>query len=128
MGGCPIVDAAISVSYLPAAPVLNLRQHEQEIENMSKTLAGDAVIGQSGGPTAVINQSMVGCIEVLRSCDAIGKILGAHHAVSGIVKNDFIDLTDIQKARLDRIANTPSSALGSSRDKPDKEYCKKIFV
>jgi 6-phosphofructokinase len=94
---------------------------------MSKTLAGNAVIGQSGGPTAVINQSMVGCIEGLRSCDAIGKILGAHHAVRGMVQNDFIDLTDIPQARLDRIANTPSSALGSSRDKPDQEYCRKIF-
>ena len=94
---------------------------------MSKTLVGNAVIGQSGGPTAVINQSMVGCIEGLRSCDAIGKILGARHAVRGMVQNDFIDLTDIPQARLDRIANTPSAALGSSRDKPDREYCRKIF-
>lgn len=94
---------------------------------MSKTLAGNAVIGQSGGPTAVINQSLVGCIEGLRTCDAIGKVLGAHHAVRGIVENDFIDLTEIPQARLDRIANTPSSALGSSRDKPDADYCRKIF-
>lgn len=94
---------------------------------MSKTLSGNAVIGQSGGPTAVINQSLVGCIEGLRGCDAIGKILGAHHAVRGIVDNDFIDLTQIPQDRLDRIANTPSSALGSSRDKPDEAYCKNIF-
>ena len=94
---------------------------------MSKTLSGNAVIGQSGGPTAVINQSLVGCIEGLRGCDAIGKILGAHHAVRGIVDNDFIDLTHIPQDRLDRIANTPSSALGSSRDKPDEAYCKNIF-
>lgn len=97
------------------------------MSNRSKTLPGNAVIAQSGGPTVVINQSLVGCIEGLRSCDAIGKILGAHHAVRGIVENDFIDLTDVPQDRLDRIANTPSSALGSSRDKPDKEYCKKIF-
>ncbi len=94
---------------------------------MSKTLAGNAVIGQSGGPTAVINQSLVGCIEGLRSCDAIGKIFGAHHAVRGIIEDDLLDLTDIPQDRLDRIAETPSSALGSSRDKPDREYCKKIF-
>ncbi len=94
---------------------------------MSKTLAGNAVIGQSGGPTAVINQSLVGCIEGLRGCDAIGRILGAHHAVRGMVENDFIDLTDVPQDRLDRIANTPSSALGSSRDKPDEAYCQKIF-
>jgi 6-phosphofructokinase len=94
---------------------------------MTKTLSGNAVIGQSGGPTAVINQSLVGCIEGLRSCDAIGKILGAHHAVRGIVAGDFIDLSDIPQNRLERIAATPSSALGSSRDKPDEDYCRKIF-
>ncbi len=94
---------------------------------MSKTLAGNAVIGQSGGPTAVINQSLVGCIEGLRGCDAIGRILGAHHAVRGIVEGDFIDLTDVAQAKLERIADTPSSALGSSRDKPDAAYCQEIF-
>ncbi|MFT5695441.1 MAG: 6-phosphofructokinase [Myxococcota bacterium] len=94
---------------------------------MTKSLVGNAVIGQSGGPTAVINQSLVGCIEGLRGCDAVGKILGAHHAVRGIVEGDYIDLTDIPMDRLNRIANTPSSALGSSRDKPDEAYCKKIF-
>ncbi|MDP6977091.1 MAG: 6-phosphofructokinase [Myxococcota bacterium] len=94
---------------------------------MSKTLAGNAVIGQSGGPTAVINQSLVGCIEGLRGCDAIGRILGARHAVRGMVENDFIELTDVPQGRLDRIANTPSSALGSSRDKPDEAYCREIF-
>ncbi len=94
---------------------------------MSSTLAGNAVIGQSGGPTAVINQSLVGCIEGLRQCDAIGKILGAHHAVRGMVDGDFIDLSEISQDRLDRIAATPSSALGSSRDKPDEQYCRDIF-
>ena len=94
---------------------------------MSKSLAGNAVIGQSGGPTAVINQSLVGCIEGLRGCDAIGRIFGARHAVRVMVDNDFLDLTDTSQALLDRIANTPSSALGSSRDKPDEAYCRKIF-
>jgi len=90
-------------------------------------ITGNAVIGQSGGPTAVINQSLVGVIEGLAASDAVTKILGARHAVSGIIKNDFIELQDIPQERLDRIAQTPSAALGSSRDKPDAEYCKKIF-
>lgn len=96
---------------------------------MPKT-KGNAVIGQSGGPTAVINQSLVGVVEGLRSgveSGQVGRILGAHHAVSGIVKHDFIDLTDLPQDRLNRIAGTPSSALGSSRDKPDEAYCRKIF-
>lgn len=90
------------------------------------TLEGNAIIGQSGGPTAVINQSLVGCIEGLRGCDAIGRIYGAHHAVRGIVENDLLDLTGIPSDRLERIARTPSSALGSSRDKPDEAACQKI--
>ena len=88
---------------------------------------GNAVIGQSGGPTAVINQSLVGAVEALQASGRVNKILGAHHAVSGIVKDDYIDLTDRTPDFLERIANTPSSALGSSRDKPDAAYCKRIF-
>lgn len=91
------------------------------------TLEGNALIGQSGGPTAVINQSLVGAIEGLKGCDAIGRIYGAHHAVRGVVEDDLIDLTDVPIDRLERIARTPSSALGSSRDKPDEAYCEKIF-
>ncbi len=89
---------------------------------------GNAVIGQSGGPTAVINQSLVGVVEGLKAASAFdGKILGAHHAVAGIVKGDFIELGDIPHDRLDRLAQTPSAALGSSRDKPDEAYCQRIF-
>ena len=96
---------------------------------------GNAVIGQSGGPTAVINQSLVGVVEALQAAkqaggadaDKVGQILGAHHAVAGIVQDDYIDLTDRDPAFLDRLADTPSSALGSSRDKPDAAYCQRIF-
>lgn len=95
--------------------------------DLSPPIQGNAVIGQSGGPTAVINQSLVGVIEGLAGSDSIKKIYGAHHAVSGIVKEDFIELQDIPQDRLDRIANTPSAALGSSRDKPDADYCNRIL-
>jgi 6-phosphofructokinase 1 len=93
----------------------------------SKILRGNVVIGQSGGPTAVINQSLVGVVQTLRGQAGVGKLLGAHHGVSGIVKNQFIELQQIPQQRLERIAQTPSAALGSSRDKPNAEYCKKIF-
>jgi 6-phosphofructokinase 1 len=94
---------------------------------MSKLIKGNAVIGQSGGPTAVINQSLVGVVETLKGCREIPKILGAHHGVAGIVKNDFIDLKKVSKAELEKVAGTPASALGSSRDKPDEAYCEEIF-
>jgi len=97
------------------------------MSGQARTGIGNAVIGQSGGPTAVINQSLVGVVERLRSDDRIGQILGAHHAVRGIINDDFIELQDIPHDRLERVAQTPSAALGSSRDKPDKAYCEKIF-
>jgi 6-phosphofructokinase 1 len=90
-------------------------------------LAGNVAIGQSGGPTAVINESLVGVVETMRGAPGVDKILGCHHGVRGIVQNDFIELQEIPQDRLDRIAETPSAALGSSRDKPDEVYCAKIF-
>ncbi len=94
---------------------------------MPRPSPGSAVIGQSGGPTAVINQSLAGCVEgLLAGGDEVGAILGARHGVSGIIDDRFIDLRAVPSATLDRIANTPSSGLGSSRDKPDAAYCAKI--
>jgi 6-phosphofructokinase 1 len=94
---------------------------------MAKALKGNAVVGQSGGPTAVINQSLVGVIESVKKCSAIGRLLGARHGVRGIVEEKFIDLKDLQKPLLERIAVTPAAALGSTRDKPDAAYCQRIF-
>jgi 6-phosphofructokinase 1 len=88
---------------------------------------GNAVIGQSGGPTSVINQSLVGVILAERKCGHIGTLLGAQHGVRGIVDEKFIKLNDAPEDLLARIANTPAAALGSTRDKPDQEYCEKIF-
>jgi 6-phosphofructokinase 1 len=94
---------------------------------MAEVIKGNAVVGQSGGPTAVINQSLVGVVETLRSSRRIERILGARHGVRGIINDDFIDLQKVNKSVLDAVALTPASALGSSRDKPDEEYCAKIF-
>jgi len=87
----------------------------------------NAIVSQSGGPTGVINASLVGVIEQAQKHSKIDKLYGAVHAVSGIVKEDFVDLTDVSAERLDEIAASPSAALGSSRDKPDTEYCNKIL-
>ncbi|MBL7219301.1 MAG: 6-phosphofructokinase [Phycisphaerae bacterium] len=94
---------------------------------MSDFSKGNVVIGQSGGPTAVINQSLVGAVETLRDSDTIGRIMGARHGVAGIVAENFVDLNDVDADRLEAVANTPAAALGSSRDKPDEVYCRKIF-
>ncbi|MGH7214578.1 MAG: 6-phosphofructokinase [Tepidisphaeraceae bacterium] len=88
---------------------------------------GNAVVGQSGGPTSVINQSLIGVIEEVRKAGHIDRLLGARHGVSGIVKEQFIELNKAPDELLARIATTPSAALGSTRDKPDQAYCEKIF-
>jgi 6-phosphofructokinase 1 len=89
---------------------------------------GNAVIGQSGGPTSVINQSLVGVIQEVQKSSHIGKLLGAHHGVKGVISDDYIPLNDASAELLERVANTPAAALGSTRDKPDAAYCQKIFA
>jgi len=92
---------------------------------------GNAIIGQSGGPTAVINQSLVGAVLALRATlvkkRIVKKVFGMRHGVNGLVKGDVIDLTSAKSGQLEAIARTPSAALGSSRDKPDREYCGRIL-
>lgn len=92
-----------------------------------KTLVGKVLIAQGGGPTAVINQSMVGAVLESRKFPAITRVYGALHGVRGIVNEDFIDLTEATTHNLEEVAQTPSSALLSTRDKPDIAYCKEIF-
>ncbi len=94
---------------------------------MASPVKGNAVVGQSGGPTSVINQSLVGVIEEARKAGHIAKLMGCRHGVRGIVANDYIDLSATPADLLEKIAGTPSSALGSTRDKPDAEYCRKIM-
>ncbi len=91
-------------------------------------LQGNVAIGQSGGPTAVINQSLVGIVERLRGQKGIRKIMGYLHGVRGIVGDQYVELQEVPQQRLERIAQTPSAALGSSRDKPDDAYCQRMFA
>ena len=87
----------------------------------------NAVVSQSGGPTGVINASLVGVIEEACKHDEIENLYGALHAVRGIINEDFIDLKKLSMEVLESVADSPSAALGSSRDKPDAEYCQKIL-
>ena len=85
------------------------------------------VIAQSGGPSMVINESLVGAVLEARKSAKIGRILGARHGILGILGNDYIDLRKPSVRKLQAIAETPSSALGSCRKKPDAADCRKIF-
>ncbi|MFL6661294.1 MAG: 6-phosphofructokinase [Rhizobacter sp.] len=85
------------------------------------------LIAQGGGPTAVINQSLVGAVLGARRFPDIGFVYGARHGVRGIVNEDLVDLAQETTDNLERVAATPASALGSTRDKPDIAYCQEIF-
>jgi len=94
---------------------------------MAKAAKVNAVVGQSGGPTAVINESLVGVIEEAKKHSEIENLYGALNAVAGVIKDQFIDLKKVSSDTLKQVAASPCSALGSSRDKPDEEYCQKIL-
>jgi 6-phosphofructokinase 1 len=89
--------------------------------------SGKVLVAQGGGPTAVINQSLVGVVLEARRHHGIQRVYGARHGVRGIVNEDFWDLTQETSHNLELVAGTPSSALGSTRDKPDVKYCQEIF-
>ncbi len=90
-------------------------------------LEGKVVVAQGGGPTAVINQSLVGVVVEARKYPQVTRVYGAINGVHGIVNEEFMDLTQETTHNLEQVARTPSSALLSTRDKPDEEYCSKIF-
>ena len=90
-------------------------------------LQGKVLVAQGGGPTAVINQSLVGVVLEARKFRNVSLVYGALHGVRGIVDEDFVDLTQETTHNLEMVGETPSSALGSTRDKPDLKYCHQIF-
>ena len=89
--------------------------------------SGKILVAQGGGPTAVINQSLVGVVLEARRHIGIQRVYGARHGVRGIVNEDFVDLTQETSHNLELVANTPAAALGSTRDKPDLAYCQEMF-
>ncbi len=91
-------------------------------------MQGKVLIAQGGGPTAVINQSLVGAALAGKKIKGVAGVYGAFHGVRGIVNEDFVDLGKESTANLEKVAATPCSALGSIRDKPDLKYCREIFA
>ena len=85
------------------------------------------LVAQGGGPTAVINQSLVGVALEARRFSGVSHVYGALHGVRGIVNDDLVDVGQETVANLEAVAATPAAALGSTRDKPDLKYCQEIF-
>lgn len=94
---------------------------------------GNVIVGQSGGPTSVINSSLVGVFKTARDRGA-GKVYGMLHGVKGLLDRQYVDLSEHIRSDLDidLLKRTPSSFLGSCRYKlPEirdgREIYDKIF-
>ena len=83
------------------------------------TLHGNAVVGQSGGPTAAINATLAGVIRGAKECDFINTLYGMRNGIEGFLAENLIDLTGefADDKRIDILEQTPSAALGSCRKK-----------
>lgn len=90
-------------------------------------LKGNAIIGQSGGPTSVINSSLAGVIEAGSLSSNIEGIYGMQFGIEGFMQERMYDLGRQSAAVLKGLRNTPSSALGSSRHKLKEEDLPRIL-
>jgi len=91
---------------------------------MEKTLRGACIIGQSGGPTAVINASAYGVIRAALDAECITKVYGAAHGIKGVLDDKLYIMDEEDPQELEYLKNTPSSELGSVRYKmedPDRD-------
>jgi 6-phosphofructokinase len=91
-------------------------------------IRGNAVIGQSGGPTAVINSSLAGVIEAAKSSSLISAIYGMQYGIEGFMQEKLYDLGRQAEKIITGLRTTPSSALGSSRHKVQEGDLEKILM
>ena len=92
-------------------------------------MKGNVIVGQSGGPTAVINSSLAGVFRAAKDLGA-GKVYGMIHGIQGLLEGKYIDLSEYIKDGLDEelLKRTPSAYLGSCRFKlPEIEVDKDLF-
>jgi 6-phosphofructokinase 1 len=90
-------------------------------------LKGNLVVGQSGGPTAVINASLAGVIEEAQQHSGITGVYGMWHGIQGLLKEELIDLSRQPQAVVKGLRSTPSAALGSCRYKLKEEDFARIL-
>ena len=91
---------------------------------MSTALKGSLIIGQSGGPSSVINSSAYGVIRTALDSGCITNVYGAEHGIKGVLEDRLFDMSQEDPKELELLKYTPSSALGSCRYKmkdPDED-------
>jgi len=100
---------------------LSVHSHSSKrIFNMAE-LVGNCLIGQSGGPTAVVNASVAGAITEALNHECIEEIYGCLNGVLGILNEEFIDLADESQQTIRALRYTPGAALGTCRYKVKKQ-------
>ena len=83
---------------------------------------GNVLIGQSGGPTSVINSSLAGVIDASSKSKQIGRIFGMRFGIEGVLGDHLVDLGTEAPEAIKGLRSTPGSALGSSRLKLKDEH------
>ena len=90
----------------------------------------NCLLGQSGGPTAVINSSYRGILDHVKKSEDLDRIYAMKFGLEGLLAGKFFDMTDKSKEELELLKNTPSTVIGTSRyklahyDEGDEEYIK----
>jgi ATP-dependent phosphofructokinase / diphosphate-dependent phosphofructokinase len=82
-------------------------------------LVGNLLVGQSGGPTAVINASLAGVLQEAGKHECIEEIYGGLNGILGILKEELIDINEQKAKTIDGLRHTPAAALGTCRYKID---------
>lgn len=105
---------------------------------MNNQIIGNAVVGQSGGPTAAINATLAGVIRGVKenaACGKIGTLYGMRNGVEGLLREDLIDLNEYfdSEEKISLLEHTPAAALGSCRKKlppvgSDDEFYEKMIA
>jgi 6-phosphofructokinase 1 len=82
-------------------------------------LSGNLLVGQSGGPTSVINASLAGVIQEAGRHESIEEIYGGANGILGILNEDLIDINEEKARTIEGLRHTPAAALGTCRYKID---------
>ncbi len=88
------------------------------------------MLGQSGGPTAVINSSYRGILDQVKNSPDLDRIYAMRFGLQGLLEGKFFDITDKSKLELELLENTPSTIIGTSRykishyNKHEEDYIK----
>ncbi len=90
-------------------------------------LKGNLLVGQSGGPTSVINSSLYGVFSEAKNHACIENIYGAVHGIEGVLKEQIIDLKREKSQIIESLTKTPGAALGACRYKLKQEDFETIF-